>query len=352
MKRPQFSWRHVDLHALLCLIIGVVTWWFVMVSTAPLFSGWRDWLVLYALAVCTFYLGIYGIARMLLTEPDVSGKKLMRLSAQLLVALLSASVVFSWSTGALSFGFSEETRSDTGIKNLIEVAAVLAVSLLVAYFVYSYRWGIKQYFFRLAAEAKLRGIEDKLMRIQQSWVQQDLPPHLLFNALGAVRALMRENTAQAREAITLLAGLAKYYVKKCKQPEIPLAEELEQFGRLRRLYALRFGRDLALDIYLPDEVPHMTVIPMLLIVLLENMATHGIVTNPDRPARLTISRQGNRTEIITQNDVARAPGTATNGLGIAINNIRKQLQLRYPNKSGLEIIQSVQSYSTRLFFAH
>ncbi len=350
MKRSQISWRRIGRHALLWLIIGIVLWWFVMVTAAPLFSGWRDWLVLYVLAVCTYYLGVYRIARMLLAAPDPSGKKLVRITAQLLIVLLLASVVFSWFTGALSFGFSDEIRSDAGIKNFIEVSVAIVVVMLGAYFTYTYRWGINQYFFRVAAEAKLRRIETQLRRIQQSWAQQDLPPHLLFNSLSVARALTREEPAKAREAITLIAGLAKYYIKKCKLPEIPLLEELKQFGQLRRLYALRFGRDLALDLQLPDDIAQMTIIPMLLIVLLENMAKYGVLTKPEYPATLQISRQGEWTEIIAQNEVKRGPETVSHGLGIAINNIRRQLELRYPNQSGIEIIQSAQSYSTKLFF--
>lgn len=343
-------WARFGSHALLWLVLGIVLWRFVMVTAASLFSGWRDWLALYVLAVCTYYLGVYRMARMLLVAPDPSGKKLVRLTAQLVVVLLLSAVAFSWFTGALAFGFSNEVRADTGIKNLIEVAFALVGVMLVGYFTYTYRWGINQYVFRVAAEAKLRRIEAKLRRVQQAWVQQDLPPHLLFNSLSVARALTREDSEKAREAVTLIAGLAKFYIEKCKYREIPLPEELEQFHQLQRLYALRFGRDLALDLQLPEDITQMTIIPMLLIVLLENMAKYGVLTKPERPATLQITRRGKQTRIIARNVVKRSPEPISHGLGIAVNNIRKQLQLRYPNQSGIEIIQSAESYTTELFF--
>lgn len=321
-----------------------------MVSASAFFSGWRDWLGIYVLLIVTYYVVVRKVAPDIHKESAHSYGRLMRRTGQVLGTVLLVLILFSWHTGALSFGYTDGNGTESGIRNLPEVMVVFLAVIGAAYFAYSYRWGINHYFFRLGVEVKLRRIEAKLLRIQQSWAQQDLPPHLLFNSLSVARGLIKKEPEKARQAMTLISKLAKYYVKQCKSPDIPLGEELEQLALLMELYALRFGTELALGIQVPEKMDGLTIIPMLLIVLLENMAQHGILTDPDRQAQLRISSVGRRTEIIAHNYVRGQSARGSEGLGIAIDNIRKQLNLRYPGKSKVQIDRTDYSFTIQLFF--
>lgn len=328
-------------------MLGALTWWYVTVTAAHLFRGWGDWVILLAVIVAVFYVVVFWVGPRMVANRRWRESRMAKWGMLIIIVMMALLIAVSWSLGALTIAPAEKTQPHPRIRNLVEVLSLLAVVVMVAFALFAKSWGADQYVARVANEMKLRGMEAKLRKAKQSWVQQDFPPHLLFNSLSVARALTRRDPERAREAMTLIGNLAKYYVKKCKSPEVPLAAELEQLASLQRLYALRYD-GLALDIRVPDQVAQLKIIPMLLVVLLENMAKYGVLADPRRPARLLITQEGEQTAVLASNFVKGDPEPG--GLGIAIDSLRKQLALRYPKGSGVTATQSAGQFTIRLFY--
>ncbi|MFB2121059.1 histidine kinase [Parapedobacter sp. 2B3] len=334
----------------LVLLSAGLSWRYVTVTAAPVFSGWGDWLILFVLMALAFCYIFFKLGPKLVNKQVLLNAAMFRWAVGLLVSLLVLLVGISWWLGSLSFGFNDEVRQQPGIENFMEVTSLLVAGIAAGFATFAKKWGTGQYVARRTTEVKLRRLEKKWNTLQQSWVQQDLPPHLLFNSLSVARGLIKKEPEKARRAMTLIGKLANYYVRKCKWPEIPLVDELEQLALSKELYELRFDAELALEIQVPEAADQLTIIPMLLILLLENMAKHGVLTDPDRPAQLTIRSVGKRTEITACNYVKAPLGGVPEGLGIAIANIRKQLNLRYPGKSEVQTAQADGRFTIHICF--
>ena len=87
--------------------------------------------------------------------------------------------------------------------------------------------------------------------------------------------------------------------------------------------------------------------PLLLISFLENAFKHGVSTDANKPIRIDISVQNGRLHFYAENAKSQANKDQTKGVGLA--NLRRRLQLGYPDRHTINIVESAHYYSSELF---
>jgi hypothetical protein len=132
------------------------------------------------------------------------------------------------------------------------------------------------------AQARLAELEIQILR-------SHLNPHLLFNCLTGLRALIAENPAQAREFAGSLARFLRAVVDAEKEKTIPLRTELEICADFLRLEELR-GRPTSLRVHLTPGDQQLPIPPLTLVTLLENAAKHGQRNGGPLPVEITADR--------------------------------------------------------------
>jgi LytS/YehU family sensor histidine kinase len=105
-------------------------------------------------------------------------------------------------------------------------------------------------------------------------------PHFLFNSLNTLRALITENPARARDAVSQLAQLLRASLDTTKESLIPLAQELETIACFLELEKLRYESRLHVVMDISSAAQNSLVPPFLLQTLVENAIKHGIETVP------------------------------------------------------------------------
>lgn len=342
-KRPPFIWIGV--------VVAALSGWYVTVTAGDLFRGWGDWLILFSIMMAVIATGWYMQA-----PPRWAGAgkttfwRMVRIGSAIVGVLLVILVAVSWKLGALSWGTDANGQEHGGVDNFMEVLTLLSVAVAVGFLMFTKKWGMEESWNRQVAERKSRRAEAKMRRIPQAGLQQDLPPHLLFNSLAVARALTLRDPRKARQAMSLISDLVRFYVRKCKQPQIPLAEEIEQVWQLKQLYDMGADKPIEMDIHVSKAAYYTEIIPMLLILLMENMMKHGVTKDPDRPAHLVVKRVDNRTEIVAKNHVVDQSQEIPEGLGIALKHVRKQLHIVYPGQSNMRTSLEEDVFTISLFF--
>jgi hypothetical protein len=169
-----------------------------------------------------------------------------------------------------------------------------------------------------------------------SALRAQLNPHFLFNSLNSLRALVTEDPARARDAITGLAALLRHTLRLSRARTIALDEELEATEHYLQLEALRFENRLHYEIDArPDALQH-PVPPMLVQTLVENAIKHGIARLPEGGTISIKARDldGNLCIRVTNT------GTLTNGAisgGIGIRNAFERLRLTFGDGVRLDV---------------
>jgi sensor histidine kinase YesM len=180
-------------------------------------------------------------------------------------------------------------------------------------------------------------VKDAELRALKSQVN----PHFIFNSLNSLRALIDEEPARARQAVTQLANLLRYSLQSGQLETVPFEEELRVVNDYLALEQVRHEERLRLRLDIGPDTLQLPVPPMLLQTLVENAVKYGISTRPEGGEIAIIARREanalrlqvtNPGEIVAPTSRDRATST---GLGFA--NAAERLRLLFGERATLQL---------------
>ena len=174
-------------------------------------------------------------------------------------------------------------------------------------------------------------LEAQLAQTRLEFLQRQLHPHFLFNALNAVAELVREAPDVARRTIGHLQQLLQGVLDRAGATEITLAEELSTLQPFIEVQQTRFGDALHVEHRIDARALDALVPTLVLQPLVENAIRHGLAGR----------RTGGRIEVVAEivrdrlrlcvidDGVGppREPGRRRGGLGL--RNTRQRLLALY-----------------------
>ncbi len=183
----------------------------------------------------------------------------------------------------------------------------------------------------LAAE-----LDSKLNLARADSLRMQMNPHLLFNALNSIGALIDSSQPdRAYHALEQLADLLRRALRLSQTTEVPLADELNFARAYLALERTRFAERLVVEWQVADEARSLRVPTFVLQPLVENAVKHG-VSRSARPVTVTVIAQiaDNALEVGVVDDGQTTSAAEGPQLGIA--NLRERLRLRYGEEAGVE----------------
>jgi sensor histidine kinase YesM len=111
-------------------------------------------------------------------------------------------------------------------------------------------------------------------------LKSQVNPHFIFNSLNSLRALIDEDPARARMAVTQLANLLRYSLQSGQLETVPFEDELDVVNDYLALEQVRHEERLRLRLDIAPEALQLPIPPMLLQTLVENAVKYGISPRP------------------------------------------------------------------------
>jgi LytS/YehU family sensor histidine kinase len=112
--------------------------------------------------------------------------------------------------------------------------------------------------------------------IELNNLKSQLNPHFIFNALNSVRALVDEDPAKAKNAITQLSNIMRNSLILDKKRLINFNDELNTVIDFLALEKIRYEERLSTEFTIHPESYKYQVPPLMLQTLVENGIKHGI----------------------------------------------------------------------------
>ncbi len=205
------------------------------------------------------------------------------------------------------------------------------------YFIYHYvESNRKQQLDTFRLEAMVKSLELKTIKAH-------INPHFIFNALNSIRALVDENPARARKAITELSNILRSSMQAEKLETVPLKQELDIVNDYLALEQMRFEERLKIELSIGEETLTQPIPPMMLQTLVENAIKHGISKNINGGIIKIISLyQNDQFELIVQNSGKLNGSLSKNSDGFGIKSTQDRLNLLYQGKADF-LIHDVES---------
>lgn len=175
-------------------------------------------------------------------------------------------------------------------------------------------------------------------------LQAQVEPHFLFNTLASVRALVRQDPAQAEATLDALVDFLRATIPKLREDRglhATLGQQLDLCSSYLALMQVRMGGRLTYDVRADEALRAAPFPPSLLITLVENAIKHGIEPRPG-PGRIEIDavRDGDALRVQVRDDGAGLqPGLST---GVGLANVREQLAARYGARAAFVLSPAAQ----------
>ncbi len=167
---------------------------------------------------------------------------------------------------------------------------------------------------RAADEAKARAL------------QSQMNPHVLFNAIGGLTELVREDPKAAEEALVSLAELLRGLLENASRTQAPLASERALLEQYLALEHIRLGGRLRVAWDWDASQEGRELPPLLLQPLVENAIKHGIAPNRGGgEVRIFLQAAGEGLRLgVANTGLPLRPGASE---GIGLRNLRERLRL-------------------------
>lgn len=181
-------------------------------------------------------------------------------------------------------------------------------------------------------------LEALVKSLELKTIKANINPHFIFNALNGIRALIDEDPARARKAVTELSNILRSSLNAEKGETVSLEDELKIVKDYLALENMRFEDRLKIEYEIDDDTLDQQVPPMMLQTLVENAIKHGISKNVrGGMVRIISDFTGNFHELAVQNTGHLNGGLSHQGFGLS--STQDRLSLLYGEKAKFEIKQ-------------
>lgn len=199
------------------------------------------------------------------------------------------------------------------------------------------------------SQAEQKELEKLHVESELNNLKHQLNPHFLFNTLNNIYSLISINQENAQNAVHQLSNLIRYVLYESDQPSVLLSKDLTFTTNYIRLMSLRLPSHVTLETDIMKADEGIVIAPLLFISLIENAFKHGV--SPNLPSRILIrieTDQKGELSCFVENSNFPKPDNDKSGSGIGLNNLKKRLELLYPGKFELKIVDSGETFVSSL----
>ena len=224
---------------------------------------------------------------------------------------------------------------------ILGVYFVIFIVITFGMFIHNYKQSIKNEDLKnkfLQTQLQLKEQELKFLKMQ-------IHPHFLFNSLNTIYGFALKKEEKAPEMILKLSNLLDYILYQVEKPAVLLQDEIDHLKDYVSLEKMRFHDTLEVSVFEEGNTDNVQIAPMLLIPFVENSFKHGTIVNGKLNVIVSIIIEDGFLLFKISNSILQ---DATNGTGIGLENIKKRLEMLYPNGYQLEIEQENKMFIVKL----
>ncbi len=168
-----------------------------------------------------------------------------------------------------------------------------------------------------------------------AFLRSQINPHFLFNTMSALHTRAFRLDPALADSIIKLSDVLRYTLKSSQSHQISIQDELKLIQDLISIYKERFGEHCYANLYIRGTEFSQKFEPLLLMPFVENAFKHGVYSDELNPINFKLEVEKGSLFFSVKNKTKHQIKDEVSGIGIV--NLKKRLQLMYPNKYELVI---------------
>ena len=189
---------------------------------------------------------------------------------------------------------------------------------------------------------KQQEVEELRASVEKSelnFLKSQINPHFLFNNLNNLYAYALEKSEKTPLIILELSSVLRYMLYDCREEYVSLDTELQQLQNFVKLNELQIEGRGEVTFTPPKHSAGYKIAPLILMNFIENAFKHSLGSQTDNIViRIKLEMQDNDLLVFECENTFHSNSNNTSlNQGIGLSNVKKRLELIYPNSHILKI---------------
>lgn len=197
-------------------------------------------------------------------------------------------------------------------------------------------------------EIKLKqALKDKNHEMEMALIKSQLDPHLLFNTINNIDALILKDPMKASDYLNRLSDIMRFVLYETKVDKILLSQEIEYIEKYIELQKIRTANETYVHFTVKGNIGNILIAPMVFIPFIENAFKHTNNKKLENAITVEITVKAESTQLICENKFdSMSVKQSIGGLGNEL--VQKRLDLIYAGRQTLEINKNDDLYRVKL----
>jgi len=199
-------------------------------------------------------------------------------------------------------------------------------------------------------QKRMSEIAKEKAETELNFLKSQINPHFLFNSLNSVYFLIDKNNIEARQALHKFSDMLRYQLYEVKGEQISIEKEIGYLNDYIGLQKLR-TENCTVQFSVDESMKSFYIEPLLLIPLVENSFKHlsHFVHSKQNEIQIELSKQNGELSFRIRNTTeGKQFHEFSNDGGIGLNNVKRRLELLYPQKHKLVISEKEGWFNVQL----
>jgi len=198
-------------------------------------------------------------------------------------------------------------------------------------------------------EIKLKELlKEKNNEMEMALIKSKLDPHLLFNTINNIDALILKDAAVASEYLNKLSDIMRFMLYETKADKIFLSKEIEYIEKYIALQKIRTANENYVHFKVTGIAGSKLIAPMVFIPFIENAFKHNNNKKLVDAITIDIIIADETIQLLCENKFDLKPKERRSDSGLGNELIQKRLHLIYPEKHTLDVHKTNELYSVHL----
>ncbi len=194
-------------------------------------------------------------------------------------------------------------------------------------------------------------LQNKTLSSELNFLKSQINPHFLFNTLNSLYALTLQKSDDAPQIVLKLSEMMRYMLYECNEKEVLLSKEINYMQNYLDLEKLRHGSRMIINFKVKGDDEGIKIAPLMLIPFIENSFKHGASTQTTPGyVDLELDIEDSKIELRLENSKSPSIPKISNKKsgGIGLVNVKRRMEILYPEKHTLLISESPNTYKVDL----
>ena len=200
----------------------------------------------------------------------------------------------------------------------------------------------------LQTEQTRKETENEKLNTELSFLKSQVNPHFFFNTLNNIYSLAVVRSEKTAPAVMKLSSIMRYILTETQSDLVPLRNEIDFIHNFIDLQKVRLTDKVVLNFSAEGDIDNLLIAPLIFIPFVENAFKYGVSTKESSSISIDIKTEGNNIVFNSVNYVVVTENTLTENTGIGINNVKRRLELMYPDKHLLTTVEKDNYYTVHL----